>query len=300
MKLSTKGHHHRPLTGATLALVSMSFFACQDALIKFLSAEYSLLQILFLRSIVVIVPLFFILFYQDGIRTFHTHHPFEHVKRVMFNLSAFLLYYYSLTRIDLAQATAIAMSAPLFMTVLSGKILGESAGTIQKTVVAAGFIGVLLVIQPFSGKFDWLGISSVIGGAVMFAMLVIQTRKMTRTESTQLMVFYAALTIFCLTALFMPSLWVQPVGTDWLLLLSVGVITMFAQLSIVHAYRFAPVYTLAPFEYVTILWALFFGWVIFSEIPTVLMLVGAGIIVACGIVIIQIERQVLPPGKAAH
>ncbi len=297
MKNITHGSEYRPLTGAMLALVAMSFFSCQDALVKFLSAEYSLLQILFMRSIVVIVPLFCILFYKNRMQAFYTKRPFAHTLRVIFNLSAFLMFYYSLTRIDLAQATAIAMSAPLIMTALSGTLLGEPANSIQKIIVAIGFIGVLLVIQPFSGEFDWLGTSAVIGGAFMFAMLVIQTRKMTRTESTELMVFYAALTIFCLTALFMPALWITPTGMEWLMLFGVGIITMFAQLCIVHAYRFAPVYTIAPFEYVTILWALFFGWLIFSEIPTVFMLAGGATIVLCGLTVIHFEHRVSPRTK---
>lgn len=300
MKNITHGHDHRPLTGALFALVAMSFFACQDALIKFLSADYSLLQILFMRSAVVIVPLFCILFYQNGLQAFHTKHPLDHARRVMFNLSAFLLYYYSLTRIDLAQATAIAMSAPLFMTALSGILLGEPANSTQKAIVTVGFIGVLLVVQPFSGTFDWVGISAVIGGALMFALLVIQTRKMTRTESTELMVFYAALTIFCLTSLFMPALWVTPIGMDWMMLFGVGVITMFGQLCMVHAYRFAPVYTIAPFEYVIILWAIFFGWLIFSETPTISMLIGAAIIVLCGLAVIQSEYRIIPRRKVTQ
>ena len=297
MKFTTDGHQYQPLTGATLALVSMSLFSCQDALIKFLSAEYSLLQILFIRSFVVIVPLFCLLFFKIGIQAFHTNRPFDHCKRVFFNLGAFLLFYYSLTRIELAQATAIAMSAPLIMTALSGPLLGERANSVQKVIVAIGFFGVLLVIQPFTGDFDRLGIAAVIGGATMFAFLVIQTRKMTRTESTELMVFFAALTIFCLTGLFMPKLWVMPNGADWMLLISVGVVTMFAQLCIVHAYRFAPVYTLAPFEYVTILWSIFLGWLIFNELPTMWMLIGAAIIVACGLKVIHIEYRVAPTKK---
>ena len=136
-----------------------------------------------------------------------------------------------------------------------------------------------------------LGIVAVIIGALMFSLLVIQTRKMTQTESTELMVIFAGLTILCLSGVLMPVLWVTPVGQDWFLLFGVGFISLFAQLSIVHAYRFAPVYILAPFEYVTIPWALFLGWAIFAESPTVIMLFGVAIIIACGLGVIHAEHR---------
>ncbi len=287
----THGHQHHPLTGILLTLVAMSLFACQDALVKYLAADYSLLQILFIRSIVVILPLSCFLFYKNGIRAFHTNRIVDHAKRVLFNILAFLSFYYSLTRIELAQATAIAMSAPLITTALSGRLLGESANQLQKIIVVVGFVGVLLVIQPHSGSFDPIGTITVLFGALMFSLLVIQTRKMTRTESTELMVFFAALTIFCVSGVFMPILWVAPVDQDWILLPAVGVVTLFAQLAIVHAYRFAPVFVLAPFEYITIPWSLLLGWLIFAETPTLIMLIGAAIIIACGITIVEVERR---------
>ncbi len=274
-----------------LTLLAMSLFSCQDALVKYLAEEFSLLQILFVRSVVVILPLSCLLYFKYGTQAFHTNRIFDHVKRVLFNILAFLSFYYSLTRIELAQATAIAMSAPLITTALSGPLLGERANVLQKVIVAAGFAGVMLVIQPFSGSFDLIGTVAVLFGALMFSLLVIQTRIMTRTESTELMVFFAASTIFCVSGPFMPILWVSPSGWDWTLLLTVGCVTMFAQLSIVHAYRFAPVYVLAPFEYITIPWALLLGWLIFTEIPTLMMLIGTAIIIACGITIIEVERR---------
>lgn len=291
MVFKVPGHQHHPLTGILLTLIAMSLFSCQDALIKHLLANYSVFQILFMRSFVIVIPLSCILFYRFGPQGFRTHRVLDHFKRVTFNLLAFLSFYFSLTRIELGQATAIAMSAPLITTVLSGPLLGERASKRQKSIVALGFVGVLLVIQPFAGSFDPMGIIAVIVGALMFSLLVIQTRKMTQTESTELMVIFAALTILCLSGVLMPVLWVTPVGQDWFLLFGVGFISLFAQLSIVHAYRFAPVYILAPFEYVTIPWALLLGWVIFAETPTVVMLFGVAIIIACGLGVIHAEHR---------
>ena len=285
------GRDHRPLTGALLALLAMSFFSWQDALIKFLASDYSLFQILFIRSGVIVLPLFCILYFRHGIQAFHTTQPFDHAKRVVFNLVAFLCFYYSITRLELAQATAIALSAPLILSALSGPLLGERVEPKFLMTIVAGFIGVILVIQPGADTIDWIGTCSALIGALSFALLSIQTRKMAGTERTDLMVFYAGLTFFCLMGIIVIWHWTQPTGQEWLILCGVGLVSLIAQLCIVQSFQFAPAYFIAPFEYVAILWALILGWLIFAEIPTSLMLLGAGLIVVSGLMIVRIERR---------
>jgi drug/metabolite transporter (DMT)-like permease len=299
----TLGRYNKPLTGAFLAFLSMSLFSWQDALIKFLSSDYSLFQILFIRSGIVVVPLFAILIIRYGKSAFHTKKTVDHAIRVLFNFIAFLSYYYAISRLPLSQATAIALSAPLFMTALSGPLLGEPADLRRKIILSVGFIGVILVVQPDIENTDWIGTMSVLFGAFMFAMLGIQTRKISATESTELMVFFGGITFFIVTgiSLFMGWMpWHAPNPREWLLLLGVGTISLFAQLLIVHSYKFAAVYVIAPFEYVTILWALLLGWLMFAEIPTSLMLFGCLIIIICGLVIVHLEHRKEPPGKIAH
>ena len=94
--------------------------------------------------------------------------------------------------------------------------------------------------------------------------------------------------------------WQRPPLDDFVLLLSVGVVSLFAQFLIVHSYQFAAVYVIAPFEYVTILWALGLGWFFFQEQPTLMMLGGCGIIILCGLAIVHLEHRLEPPGKIAH
>ena len=303
MKKPVHGRYHQPLTGAFLAFASMSFFACQDAVIKLLSSNYSLFQILFIRSGIIILPLFFILLYRYGTTAFITKKPVEHALRVLFNFVAFLSYYFAISRLPLSQATAIAMSAPLFMTALSGPLLGEHADLKRKVILGVGFCGVILIVQPSVENTDWIGTIAVLFGAFMFAMLGIQTRKISATESTELMVFLGAATFFCVTGMSLGlgwTNWVYPSIHDWTLLAGVGIISFFAQFLIVHSYQFAAVYIIAPFEYVTILWALILGWILFSEIPTGTMLAGSLIVVICGLIIVHFEHRQGPPGKIAH
>ena len=295
------GRYNQPLTGALLGFMSMSLFSIQDALIKNLAEDYSLFQILFIRSGVIMIPLLCMLWFRYGARAFHTSRKLDHAIRVAFNFSAFMSYYFAISRLELGQATAIALSAPLFMTALSGPLLGEPADIRRKIILCIGFFGVLLVIQPDTGQTDWLRTGAALLGALLFALLGIQTRKMSATEPTELMVFFGALTFFCVTAIIMLfGGWRTPSNEDLALLLGVGVVSLFAQFLIVHSYQFAAVYVIAPFEYVTILWALGLGWFFFSEQPTLIMLGGCSIIILCGLAIVHLEHRVAPPGKIAH
>ena len=170
----------------------------------------------------------------------------------------------------------------------------------RKLILAAGFMGVVLVIQPDFTHTDWAGTCAALFGALMFAMLGLKTRSMSATESTELMVFYGGLTFLVVTGVVMLNSWITPPSEDLLLLLGVGLISLVAQLLIVHSYQFAAVYIIAPFEYVTILWAILLGWLFFAEIPTAIMLAGCAIVIACGLVIVRLEHRVDPPGKIAH
>ncbi len=84
----------------------------------------------------------------------------------------------------------------------------------------------------------------------------------------------------------MLSTWETPLATDFALMLVLGLVSVTAQFCIVHSFRYAQVYVIAPFEYVTILWAIFLGWLLFTDLPTPVMLAGAAIVVACGLYIV--------------
>ncbi len=300
MSVSVHGRYNKPLTGAFLGFASMSFFSCQDAMIKLLAADYSLFQILFVRSIVIVIPLFVLLIFRYGKKGFHTPRYGDHALRVSYNFMAFMSYYFAITRLPLGQVTAIALSAPLVMTALSGPLLGEHADSRKKLILTVGFIGVLLIVRPEASPVDWVGTGAALGGAFMFALLGIQTRKMSATEPTELMVFFSGLTFLMITGAIMLTQWTTPSLQDAAMLVSIGMVSLIAQLLIVHSYQFAAVYIIAPFEYVTILWAIILGWFMFSEVPTLLMLAGSVLIIGSGLIIVHLERPQATSGKIPH
>ena len=262
----------------------------QDAFVKWLTTDYWLIQLLFIRSIVIVISAGSFIAVTQGRGGFKTSRPWDHLLRTLFNFFAFVSYYLAVTQMPLANATSIALTAPLFMTALSGPLLGEPVGLKRHLILMVGFVGVLVVIQPTADDLNLQGTIYALLGAFLFAMLAIQTRKMSKHESSELMVFYAALAFLPVTGTFMLFYWETPDPTSLAFMLLLGVITLFAQYAIVQSVQYARVHVIAPFEYITVLWAILIGWFVFSEPPTFAMLSGASLIVAAGMGIIWYER----------
>ena len=281
---------HRPLFAVTWALVAVTLFSLQDAMVKWLTEGLPLLQLMFVRALVAVPLLYVVIRVLHGKKGLHTNRRFAHVVRALTNISAFLCHYYAVTRMPLADAIAISLSAPLFVTAMSGMFLGEPADLRRKCALAVGFAGVVVVVQP-TGNVDWIGVGAALLGSALFAVLAIQNRYMSVTESTELMVFYGALGFLIVTGIAMPSVWIPPTAGETALMFTLGLVSLGAQFCITHSYRFAPVYVIAPIEYVVILWAIFYGWLLFSNLPTLPMLCGAVIVISSGIYIVRLARN---------
>jgi drug/metabolite transporter (DMT)-like permease len=246
------GRHNKPAIAIALCLASMTLFSVQDAFIKWLASDYWLLQLLFVRSLVIVIVTGFYILLNQGKVGFITRQPIGHLYRTAFNFLAFFTYYMAVTQMPLANATSIGLTAPLFMTLLAGPLLGESVGWRRIMILMVGFIGVLIVIQPTAQDLNLAGSLYALTGAFFFALLAIQTRKMGKDENSELMVFYAALAFLIITGGFMLFHW-QTLDLPALLsMILLGCITVFAQYTITHAYQYARVHVIAPFEYIDI------------------------------------------------
>ena len=288
-----------PLTAVTWAFVASMLFAAQDALVKWLTVAVPLLELMFVRGVMAVVILALVMRLRSGSSAFRTGRPGAQVLRAITNIAAFLCHYYAIIRMPLADATALALSAPLFVTVLSGVLLGEPADLRRKIILLVGFIGVIVVVQP-TGEVDWIGVGSALLGSMLFALLAIQNRYLSVTESTELMVLYGALGFLIVTGATMPVVWQEPSPGAWLLMLGLGAISLSAVFCITHAYRFAPVFVIAPIEYLVILWAVFYGWLLFAELPTLTTLIGVTFVIASGVVIVRLERETVTPSEHAE
>lgn len=294
------GRHNRPSIAIALCLISMTLFSVQDALIKWLTSDYWLLQLLFVRSLVIVCGSGLYISIKQGSKGFVTHRPADHLLRTTFNFFAFFCYYMAVAQMPLANATSIALTAPLFMTALSGPLLGEPVGLNRQLILLVGFAGVLFVIQPTAEDLNLNGSLYALAGAFLFAMLAIQTRLMSKNENSELMVFYAALLFLIVTGVFMLFYWETPDLISLLVMILLGSITLIAQYTIVHAFQHARVHVIAPFEYITIVWAILIGWYFFGEQPSSAVYIGAVLIAFAGLGISWYEKLEYNKNTATH
>jgi len=289
------------LKGILLKLVSALMFAVMAALVRSLGAEVPVGQVVFFRAAFAIVPVVVIYAIRGQLATAaHTKRPFGHVRRGLTGLAGMFCNFGSLARLPLAEATAISFAGPLITVALAAIFLKERVRIYRWSAVAVGFLGVLVMLAPhfdaarlaggYTGT-QTLGALLAFAGAWCNAGAVIQTRQLTDTETTSSIVFYFSL--ICATGglLTLPFGWAMPTSTQLAALISIGLIGGIAHLILTESYRYAPASVVAPFDYTAILFAFLLGYFMFDEVPTLIVVIGAAIVVAAGLFVLWRERQ---------
>jgi len=161
--------------------------------------------------------------------------------------------------------------------------------------VLVGLGGVMIVMWPRlqfqGGDLALIGALVTLGSAGLAALSQVFIKAMAGTERTTAIVFWFSMTASSLSLLTIPFGWVMPVGGEWVLLIGAGLLGGLGQILLTASYRFADASVLAPFTYVSMIWALLIGYFIFDEVPTVPMLGGAALVIAAGVAIVLRERQ---------
>jgi drug/metabolite transporter (DMT)-like permease len=279
-------------------LVSVLLFACMDAVVKWLGATYPTMQIVFFRSLFAFLPLSFFIFRGIGLSALSTRCPLQHAVRSLVGLMAMTSFFYAYSQMPLANAVAIGFAAPMFMTALSVPLLGEKVGPRRWIAVLVGFAGVLVIVRPDAGVFH-AAAPVALAGTVFYALAMIFVRRLGRTETSTAIVFYFTLSATLVSGLFMPFVWVAPDAQGWILLILVGLIGGLAQMAMTNAVRLADISVVAPFDYTGLLWTALLGFLIWSEVPSLHVWLGAAIVVASGIFILYREARLgLPRGMA--
>ncbi len=299
---------HRPLAGILFCVFALLCFAIQDSLIKSLSDRYAVLQVLILRSIAVLLILVPLGQYLRRGRILHATRPLPLLARGVLAFFAFTTYYLALSQIPLADAAAVYMTAPLFVTALSVPLLGERVGWHRWLAVTVGFSAVIVMLNPGSALFR-VESALPLFSALCYAMIPILNRKIGLSEHALTMAIYTTGTflLLCMVAStivhvvpytpsgggFAVSLvqgWSMPSGRDlWLTVLSGAVFTV-ALLSITQAYRIAIVSSITPFEYTYLVWASLLGFLVFGDVPGPRTVLGGLAVVACGCYVLYRER----------
>lgn len=279
-----------PVAGAGLALLGYGLFSTHDLLVKYLGGFYAPVQILFFSVLLgfPLVALFLVRNPKTG--SLWPHHPFWMLLRVLTSSLVGICAFYAFSVLPLAQTYALLFSTPLLITLLSIPLLGEQVGARRMLAVLAGFAGVLIVLQPGTTAFHGghlAGLAGAFGGALAAVIM----RKIGQREKTSVMLLYPMLGNFLIMGACLPFFY-KPMPL--LHLGAAGMIALLgfaAMICMVSAFKRAEAVMVAPMQYSQILWAGFYGYILFGEQLDRTTLAGAAVIIASGLYIVQREWQ---------
>lgn len=298
------------LLGSVSAIIAVFCFSVNDVVIKFLSGDYALHQVVLIRSLIGMAFLLGVMMpFSGGWAGLRTRRLGIHAIRGMCVVIANMSFFLGLAALPLAVGVAIFFVSPLLITVFSVIFLGEKVGPRRWVAVLFGLVGVLIVLRPGTEAFQWASVLPVIA-AFGYATLHMLTRKIGKTESAFVMSFYIQMMFVLVSASFGlimgdgrfagsadPSLeflfraWVWPPLGDYVYLVAVGLTSALGGFFISQAYRTSEAALVAPFEYLAMPMAVFWGFMIFDEWPDVVALAGIALILGSGLYMIWREAR---------
>tara|TARA_R110000782_G_scaffold19812_3_gene53880 strand:- start:420 stop:1334 length:915 start_codon:yes stop_codon:yes gene_type:complete len=290
-----QAHQEHVILGMATAVGAYFMFSLMVMFAKLLSDTHSVIEIAFYRNLVGCVPFLIVIFVMGHreILTLRTKPVWVAIRAVGGTISLVATFAaYSL--MPLADTTALLFTASLFIPVLSVIILKETVGPWRWSAIAAGFVGVLVMTRP-TGDVYVLGITTALFAALMHAVLQIILRYLGRFERPATISFYFFFIGTAITGLAMPFVAVKPTIEELPLLLGVGLSGAAAQWLLSVAYRNAPAAIVTVFNYTSIVWATFFGWMIWNEWPLPAVMIGAVIVIASNILIVWRESRAKVP-----
>ncbi len=282
-----------------IKLLSVLLFAIMSVLVRWMGERVPLGQVVDFRSAFAILPVVLIYAWRGELwMAVRTERPLGHLGRGMISVAGMFLNFAALARLPLADANALSFAAPLITVALAALILKENVRVYRWTAVAVGFVGVVVMLWPYldighvtESAAATVGAACALTAAFTNAGSVIQTRRLTASETTSSIVFYFSVICMLFGAATLPFAWHTPTLPELSALVAVGIIGGLSHIFLTESYRYASASTVAPFDYVAMLWAFLFGYVFFDEIPSLSVFAGSAIVAGSGLFVIWRERR---------
>jgi drug/metabolite transporter (DMT)-like permease len=289
---SAEQRHDRPLLGIATFTGNLLVMALLSAAVRELvEREYPLGEVLLFRYLFASLSFWVVLLSTAGIAALATRRPLDHAIRSISGILSLALLYFAITRIPLADATALAYAAPIFITVLAIFLLGERIGLRRWLAVLTGFEGVLLIARPQAESWD-IGVAAAAGSAFTGALVAIWLRKLGRTENPAAIgIYYNNLGLLLCLGWVLLSGWLTPRGTDLGLFVVFGFGCALQQWLLTISFRYAEASLLAPYEYLAMVFAAIVGYLWWGEIPLLSTWIGAAVIAGSGLFIFARGRK---------
>jgi len=270
-------------------LLGVAVLTANDALLKWMTGGYHVGQIMFCRGLFVFIPLALLIWRGGGLRSLHTDNPKGHLIRALLVILGTFLFVSGLKHLPLTDAIAIAFAGPLFIAALAPPLLGEYVGWRRWMAVLSGFIGIVIIMRPGGGVFQWAALFPL-AASLTGAFRDILTRGMSETETSVALLFYTSLGVVLASMVISPFVW-QPVPfADWGWFAVNGFLIGSAHFLMIETFRYGEAALVAPFKYSGAVWAAIFGYFIWGDIPDLGTVMGVTVVVVAGIYILHRER----------
>ena len=273
--------------GFLYMFLSVCAFSLMDLIIKW-TADYPLGQVVFFRGFFGIVFYFFVI-PKNRINNFYlTKRAFLHFLRCFVGLIAMVAIFIALRNLPLATVVSISFAAPIFTTIFSIFFLSERVGIYRWLAVVIGFVGILIITEPGYSSLNIYYIFPVIFVLGM-SYVAISIRQLSTSEPVWLISLFFSIAITLASFFSIPWGWKMPDFLDLFLLVLVGVFGGFANLWLSQSYKYSEVSLVTPLKYLTLVFAIIFGYLIWNEIPSIKTLIGAFLVIISSIIIFRRE-----------
>ena len=277
------------LFGIVLMMLGMLLMACMDTAVKWLvEADVSPAQVLAMRSWIIVPVILLFLFARGQLKLLKTARPFAHGLRGGLGIFAPLPFFAALQYLPLADATVVFFSSSFILTAISAIVLKERVGIHRWSAVVIGFGGVVIAMNP-AGDSDYWAYLLVLCAALAYAGIQISGKQLMKQDSVISLVFSFNLMIGLASSAILPWVWVS---VSWSVL---GVVFLMALLAVcghialTAAFGKAQVSAISPFEYTSLIWIVLLGYLLFQDIPSQQVWLGAVVVISCGLYMIYRE-----------
>ncbi len=276
--------------GIALGALGYTLFAMHDAATKWLVETIPVWQILFFRSVLIVLGCTLIGRGRLWRRVLTSPNRGALTLRAALVLIAWLAYYTAARTLPLAQLLTLYFGAPVVTTLLAMPLLGERVSGSRWVSVLLGFTGVLIAAEP-SRIHASRATVLVLAAAVTWAYTVILMRQIAKRESSLVQVLAQNLFYLVVTGGLSLATWVPPRGAQWWLLLLVGVLGGAGQFFLIEGAQVAPAAIMATVEYTSLVWAFVLGYLVFGNVPRRPVWIGAALILLSGFFMLWRERR---------
>ena len=275
---------------AMLVVSAAGSLSAMHAIVRFLSPSIHPFELAFFRSLfgfIVILPLLL----RGGIDSVRTHQPRLQMLRGVVSIAAMMSWFYGLSMVPLAEATALSFTNVIFGSLAAIIFLREKMTMARGIAVFIGFVGVLVILRPGFVQMD-IGVVCVLFSALCWGCSVVIVKQLGRTDAAVSIVAWVGIQLSILSLPFALSVWVWPTMEEWLWLSLLGTLATIGHLCMVQGLKLTDAMTIFPLDFTRLIWASLFGLFIFSEWPDVWTFVGAGIIVISGNLMLYREDRI--------